>query len=57
MRYLKSAPFSVQIGDRNAQQNYRDNWERTFGSKPKDVSKPVPRKREVVVQHEAVAAS
>lgn len=56
MRYLQSTPFSVQIGDRNAQRNYLNNWERTFGTKPKETPKPVPKRREVVVQHEAVAA-
>jgi hypothetical protein len=54
MRYLQSTPFSVQMGDKNAQKNYRDNWEHTFG-KPETV-KLQPKKRETVVQHEAVAA-
>lgn len=55
MRYLQSTPFSVQLGDKDAQKNYRDNWERTF-RKPEEAPKRPPKKREIVVQHEAVAA-
>jgi len=52
MRYLQSGAFSVQLGTREAQKNYRDNWERMFGKKQ---AKPKPKKREVVA-NEAVAA-
>lgn len=52
MRYLQSGGFSVQVGTREAQKNYRDNWEQTFGKKR---AKPKPKKREAV-SNEAVAA-
>jgi hypothetical protein len=57
MRYLQSTPFAVQMGDRNAQKNYRNNYELTFGPRSDKPSKPQPRRREVVVQHAAVSAS
>ncbi|NIT79588.1 MAG: hypothetical protein GWN58_33060 [Anaerolineae bacterium] len=52
MRYLQSGGFSAQVGDRQAQKNYRDNWEKTFGKKQ---AKPKPKKAEVKTD-EAVAA-
>jgi hypothetical protein len=51
MRYLQSTPFPAQMGDKNAQKNFRDNYEATFGKKV--VKKP--KKREAI-SNEAVAA-
>lgn len=53
MRYLQSSPFSAQLGDKKAQQNYLDNYDRVFGKEQPD--KPKPKKREAV-SNEAVAA-
>lgn len=53
MRYLQSSPFSVQLGDKNAQQNYLDNYDRVFGKKAD--KKPKPKKREAIAD-EALAA-
>jgi len=49
MRYLKSEPFAAQLGDRNAQHKYRDNWERTFGKKTEPEPEQVETKADEAV--------